>query len=162
MNICKKKPPLSGQLLYIQKDSALDFVSNSSDQLKAYAGHGGVSSISFDTLTVMIGVETGVFLYPCGYFPETSWDKAALPKIEFDRGTIRVENPEEFMVGVSQPFDIENAWIRLYDAKSGWLFFGAACSKDDVNVKYLEFAEGVIAGFLREEICSLWMKPKIT
>lgn len=157
----RSRQGISGQLVYIAKDYALNFLAVSAGDLKLHAGGKGISAIAFDTLQLLVSVESRALLHPFGYFPRTSWIKKPLPCICAKRGLIILNDKQSVLPDVSMSFEAPDPWVRLYDENTGWLYYGPRDFADDPRGLLIEFAENSIACLSDQEIRSLWMKPVI-
>lgn len=151
--------PLAGMLSYISKDYAIDFKPCSKNVMQTRMGRLGASSIAFDTLEILIDIETRALLYPRGYFPNTSWRNASLPSFTAEAGIVVLQGSFLLVSGVALSFPDSQYWQRYYDQRSGWLYFGP--SPWDLGECRLEFAENSILSLTGHHIVSLWMKPSI-
>jgi hypothetical protein len=157
----KTDSALAGELFYVANDYALDFTAHSSDQQRVLVGRGGFTSIAFDTLQFVVGIETKALVYPFGYFPKSSWIKTSLPTIDSIKGAIYLMDTEKLLPDVSLCFDIPLNWVRLYDEKTGWLLFGVPPSGTPDEELYVEFAESCILCLKDHKIQSIWLKPHL-
>ena len=153
-------PPLDGELLYRQDEYSIDFEVASKLVLAERVGSAGVTSISFTTLQIEVGIERRGLLYAWGLFPKTRWQLGQLSVPILQPGRVRViSDGEELRPGVAIPFHESTGWSVAWDQSTGWIRFGnGAFHGTGTGV---EFAKNLAVVIAEGTLISIWLRPKM-
>ncbi len=113
-------------------------------------------SASVNELNLMIDEDDCRVVYLEGYCPHMGWESQQLVVPHIVRRALFAEFDEEPIPGVSRRVSGEARWSTLVDPCSGWVCIG----NSEVVGDYVEFAPGCVAGLLKGELISLWLKPE--
>ena len=149
-------PPVTGRLLYVARDYAINFMPISSAELRRRRGEFGEFTVGVDTLQLVAGLETRQLVSAWGYFPRPGWKAAKLGPPPARGGAVMVElswEPE------NADYEIPGtrAWKRFFDASTGWVMAGDGL---DQRAQYIEFLQGAVLAIRDEELVGIWLHPE--
>jgi hypothetical protein len=156
----ESNPIVRGSSVYIEKDYALDYRCRMTEQRKVSAMMDRWTSLAFDTLQILIDIESRTLLYPFGYFPKSSWEPASLAVPASMRRRVYLGGECQLVKDITVSYDVPNHWRRYFDKTSGWLLYGNMPGDTPTEPSYIEFAEGCVLCLSQCEICSIWLKPQ--
>lgn len=156
--VTRRGEPLKGHLTYIRDDRSIAFEVEPSANLTRIKGDLGTTSLLIGTLQIDVSIETGYFLYPWGYLPESLWEPQILGYPELTMGRVQVKGAGHFQLGVSQRIDADARWKVAFDVESGWLRISPEIA---IDARLFSFASDVAVGIQNRELTSVWLKPTI-
>jgi hypothetical protein len=149
---------LPGRLRYVEPEHSLRFESSSRELETSRAGQEGEASLALGTLQLHFGVETGLVLYPDGYFPRQAWRRGQLSVPQPTSGAVRVTLDREVVPGASYRPDGLSVVETLHDAAEGWIRISGGRSTEEA-ADYVEVAQGVVLEILAGSLLALWLHP---
>jgi hypothetical protein len=150
---------LPGRLQYVEREHSLRFESSSRELEASRAGQEGEASLALGTLQLHFGVETGLVLYPDGYFPRQAWHFGTLSVPQAASGAVRVTLDGQAIPGVSYRLDGLPVVETVHDEASGWLRVSGGTSPEEA-ADYVEVAQGVVLEVLAGGLRALWLHPE--
>jgi len=156
---CEK---ISGRLLYRARDRAFHFVPASPGELSERTGGRGTASIGIDTLQLEFGIESGLVLYPWGYWPKESWAYGAVKVPDTQSGGLLIAASAPILPGVAVQVADSGEWKSVYDSSNGWLQLDSRYVEHGAEPRTcIMFADGCVAAVAGGRVDALWLRPEM-